>query len=211
MPATENSPSIKMSPATESSPSIEMSPATEVSKAPEFSPAVDNTLSSDDLESFAKMFKQKRMMLGFTQADVGVALGTLYGNMFSQTTICRFEVLQLSFKKMCQLKPLLQQWMDEADKKSNTLVGRKRKKRMSIDSKMKEILENHFEKQPKPNADELGKLAIDMQLEKEVVRVWFCNRRQKQKRMILTVQNSEKHSTSSSICETTPIVKTEAV
>lgn len=45
--------------------------------------------SSDDLEQFAKQFKQRRIKLGFTQADVGLALGTLYGNVFSQTTICR--------------------------------------------------------------------------------------------------------------------------
>ncbi len=44
---------------------------------------------SDDLEAFAKQFKQRRIKLGFTQADVGLALGTLYGNVFSQTTICR--------------------------------------------------------------------------------------------------------------------------
>ncbi|KAK6053015.1 Pou domain - to homeobox domain protein [Cooperia oncophora] len=52
----------------------------------------------DDLEAFAKQFKQRRIKLGYTQADVGLALGTLYGNVFSQTTICRFEALQLSFK-----------------------------------------------------------------------------------------------------------------
>ncbi|KAG7248765.1 hypothetical protein CRUP_012563, partial [Coryphaenoides rupestris] len=44
--------------------------------------------TSDDLEQFAKQFKQRRIKLGFTQADVGLALGTLYGNVFSQTTIC---------------------------------------------------------------------------------------------------------------------------
>uniref|UniRef100_A0A8U8AX28 Uncharacterized protein n=1 Tax=Geospiza parvula TaxID=87175 RepID=A0A8U8AX28_GEOPR len=31
------------------------------------------------LEQFAKDLKHKRIMLGFTQADVGLALGTLYG------------------------------------------------------------------------------------------------------------------------------------
>lgn len=54
--------------------------------------------SSEDLEDFAKTFKQRRIKLGYTQADVGLALGNLYGNVFSQTTICRFEALQLSFK-----------------------------------------------------------------------------------------------------------------
>ncbi|KRX72261.1 Silk gland factor 3, partial [Trichinella pseudospiralis] len=67
------------------------------------------------LEAFARQFKQRRIKLGFTQADVGLALGTLYGSVFSQTTICRFEALQLSFKNMCKLKPLLQKWLEEAD------------------------------------------------------------------------------------------------
>ena len=71
--------------------------------------------SSDDMEHFARQFKQRRIKLGYTQADVGQALGAHYGNVFSQTTICRFEALQLSFKNMCKLKPLLQNWLDEAD------------------------------------------------------------------------------------------------
>ena len=100
---------------------------------------------SDDLESFAKQFKQRRIKLGFTQADVGLALGTLYGNVFSQTTICRFEALQLSFKNMCKLKPLLKKWLSEADSTSggSTCIdkiaaqGRKRKKRTSIEISIK--------------------------------------------------------------------------
>lgn len=39
--------------------------------------------------------------------------------MFSQTTICRFEALQLSFKNMCKLKPLLQRWLNEAENTDN--------------------------------------------------------------------------------------------
>ena len=41
------------------------------------------------------------------------------GKMFSQTTICRFEALQLSFKNMCKLKPLLQRWLNEAETSDN--------------------------------------------------------------------------------------------
>ncbi|KAI1278784.1 POU domain protein CF1A [Halotydeus destructor] len=147
--------------------------------------------SSDDLEQFAKTFKQRRIKLGFTQADVGLALGTLYGNVFSQTTICRFEALQLSFKNMCKLKPLLAKWLEEADSTTGSPTsmdkiaaqGRKRKKRTSIEVSVKGALENHFHKQPKPSAQEITALAESLQLEKEVVRVWFCNRRQKEKRM----------------------------
>ena len=52
---------------------------------------------------------------GFTQGDVGLAMGKLYGNDFSQTTISRFEALNLSFKNMCKLKPLLHKWLEDAD------------------------------------------------------------------------------------------------
>ncbi|PIK52926.1 putative POU domain, class 3, transcription factor 4, partial [Apostichopus japonicus] len=154
-------------------------------------PHEDEAPSSDDLEQFAKNFKQRRIKLGYTQADVGLALGTLYGNVFSQTTICRFEALQLSFKNMCKLKPLLAKWLEEADSTSGSpscldkiaAQGRKRKKRTSIEVTIKGALENAFLKQPKPSAQEISSLADSLQLEKEVVRVWFCNRRQKEKRM----------------------------
>ena len=49
----------------------------------------------EELESFAKDFKQKRIKMNFTQGDVGAAMGKLYGNDFSQTTISRFEALNL--------------------------------------------------------------------------------------------------------------------
>ncbi|CAG5865761.1 unnamed protein product [Menidia menidia] len=155
------------------------------------SPSDEDTPTSDDLEHFAKQFKQRRIKLGFTQADVGLALGTLYGNVFSQTTICRFEALQLSFKNMCKLKPLLNKWLEEADSTTGSPTsidkiatqGRKRKKRTSIEVSVKGALESHFLKCPKPSAQEINSLADTLQLEKEVVRVWFCNRRQKEKRM----------------------------
>ncbi|WAR06839.1 PO3F4-like protein [Mya arenaria] len=159
-------------------------------------PSDEDAPSSDDLEVFAKQFKQRRIKLGFTQADVGLALGTLYGNVFSQTTICRFEALQLSFKNMCKLKPLLQKWLEEADNTTGSTTsidkiaaqGRKRKKRTSIEVTVKGALETHFMKQPKPQAQEITHLADQLQLEKEVVRVWFCNRRQKEKRMTPAAQ-----------------------
>uniref|UniRef100_A0A8C9SCT7 POU domain protein n=1 Tax=Scleropages formosus TaxID=113540 RepID=A0A8C9SCT7_SCLFO len=155
------------------------------------SQSLHETPTSDELEQFAKQFKQRRIKLGFTQADVGLALGTLYGNVFSQTTICRFEALQLSFKNMCKLKPLLNKWLEEADSSTGSpssidkiaAQGRKRKKRTSIEVSVKGVLETHFLKCPKPAAQEISSLADSLQLEKEVVRVWFCNRRQKEKRM----------------------------
>ncbi|KAH7722286.1 Homeobox protein ceh-6 [Aphelenchoides avenae] len=162
----------------------------------------DESICSEDLENFAKQFKQRRIKLGYTQADVGVALGSLYGNVFSQTTICRFEALQLSFKNMCKLKPLLWRWLEEADsttgspnglsdKLCGTAGGRKRKKRTSIEVQIKSRLEYHFQKNSKPNAQDITTIASELGLEKEVVRVWFCNRRQKEKRMTAPAYGAE--------------------
>ena len=87
--------------------------------------------------------------------------------------------------------PLPKKWLAEADSTTGTSAsidkiaaqGRKRKKRTSIEVSIKGALEQHFNKNPKPSAQEITSLADSLQLEKEVVRVWFCNRRQKEKRM----------------------------
>lgn len=55
------------------------------------------------------------VFIGFTQGDVGLALGHRYGTDFSQTTISRFETLNLSFKNMFKLRPLLREWLEEAE------------------------------------------------------------------------------------------------
>ena len=148
-------------------------------------------MDNNDLNRFSKQFKQRRIKLGYTQADVGLALGNLYGNVFSQTTICRFEALQLSFKNMCKLRPLLAKWLEDSESQTGTsnsmekiaASGRKRKKRTSIEISIKQTLEIQFTRNPKPAAQDIAQLADQLQLEKEVVRVWFCNRRQKEKRV----------------------------
>uniref|UniRef100_A0A1B0FV21 POU domain protein n=2 Tax=Lutzomyia longipalpis TaxID=7200 RepID=A0A1B0FV21_LUTLO len=164
-------------------------------------PSPEETTDLEELEQFAKTFKQRRIKLGFTQGDVGLAMGKLYGNDFSQTTISRFEALNLSFKNMCKLKPLLQKWLEDADSSitnpggmfgSSTLsnplttpetIGRRRKKRTSIETSVRVALEKAFMMNPKPTSEEITHLADQLCMEKEVVRVWFCNRRQKEKRI----------------------------
>lgn len=115
-------------------------------------------------------------------------MGKLYGNDFSQTTISRFEALNLSFKNMCKLKPLLQKWLEDADNSLNNpsalsnphttpeAVGRRRKKRTSIETTVRVALERAFIQNPKPTSEEISILADNLNMEKEVVRVWFCNR-----------------------------------
>ncbi|XP_073716842.1 POU domain, class 2, transcription factor 3 [Misgurnus anguillicaudatus] len=157
----------------------------------------------EELEQFAKAFKQRRIKLGFTQGDVGLAMGKLYGNDFSQTTISRFEALNLSFKNMCKLKPLLEKWLSDAENSPSDSMsspttlpplmegyGRKRKKRTSIETNIKLTLEKRFLDNPKPNSEEITLISEQLAMEKEVVRVWFCNRRQKEKRIYCPVSSS---------------------
>ncbi|KYO34426.1 POU domain, class 5, transcription factor 3-like [Alligator mississippiensis] len=39
----------------------------------------NETMTTEEMEQFVRELKHKRIMLGFTQADVGLALGVLYG------------------------------------------------------------------------------------------------------------------------------------
>ncbi|XP_015151142.1 pituitary-specific positive transcription factor 1 isoform X2 [Gallus gallus] len=142
-----------------------------------------------ELEKFANEFKLRRIKLGYTQTNVGEALAAVHGSEFSQTTICRFENLQLSFKNACKLKSILSKWLEEAEQVGalyNEKVGvneRKRKRRTTISISAKEALERHFGEQSKPSSQEIMRMAEGLNLEKEVVRVWFCNRRQREKRV----------------------------
>jgi len=151
-----------------------------------------------ELEAFAEHFKQRRIKIGVTQADVGSALGKLklpgVGSL-SQSTICRFESLTLSHNNMVALKPVLQAWLEEAEAQARDArmrtdlfagaangIDRKRK-RTSIATPEKRSLEAYFAIQPRPSGEKIAQIAEKLDLKKNVVRVWFCNQRQKQKRM----------------------------
>ena len=147
--------------------------------------ALDKNIMLEELENFAWEFKQQRIKLGYTQEDVGLAMGRMYGNDFSQTTISRFEALDLSFNNLRKLKPLLQKWLADADGTStisvpnfncHDLLGKRRKKRTSIQNNIRYSLEKAFLQNPKPTSEEIRKISDTLYLEKEVVKVWFCNR-----------------------------------
>ncbi|KAB1283991.1 Pituitary-specific positive transcription factor 1 [Camelus dromedarius] len=178
-----------------------------------------------ELEKFANEFKVRRIKLGYTQTNVGEALAAVHGSEFSQTTICRFENLQLSFKNACKLKAILSKWLEEAEQVGGTKAGflktlwcfslktmvsigwmnanaralynekvganeRKRKRRTTISIAAKDALERHFGEQNKPSSQEILRMAEELNLEKEVVRVWFCNRRQREKRVKTSLNQS---------------------
>ncbi|XP_069393310.1 POU domain, class 2, transcription factor 2 isoform X3 [Paralichthys olivaceus] len=181
--------------------SMDVSGGGGVTTMPSVTPHPEEPSDLEELEQFARTFKQRRIKLGFTQGDVGLAMGKLYGNDFSQTTISRFEALNLSFKNMCKLKPLLEKWLNDAETMSidstlpspsslsssslgfEGMPGRRRKKRTSIETNVRVALERAFMTNQKPTSEEILLIAEQLNMEKEVIRVWFCNRRQKEKRI----------------------------
>ena len=160
-----------------------------------------------ELESFAERFKQRRIKLGITQADVGHQLSKLkmpgVGSL-SQSTICRFESLTLSHNNMVALKPVLQSWLEFAEAEmrqrkkdelndsmvdltgqmnANGSLMEKKRKRTSIAAQEKRFLESCFLQQQRPSGERIAQIADKLDLKKNVVRVWFCNQRQKNKRL----------------------------
>lgn len=107
---------------------------------------------------------------------------------------------------MVALKPILQAWLEaaEAQARKSRAGGRadgpiemvnvlpssdKKRKRTSIAAPEKRSLEAYFALQPRPSGEKIAAIAEKLDLKKNVVRVWFCNQRQKQKRMKYSAVN----------------------
>uniref|UniRef100_A0A914PCY0 POU domain protein n=1 Tax=Panagrolaimus davidi TaxID=227884 RepID=A0A914PCY0_9BILA len=145
---------------------------------------------------FACRFKTLRCEYGFSQADVGAALGRRYGSDFSETTISRFEGLVLSHSNMCKLRPSVEQWITDIQSAIESGVSldqlrracknvpplRKRRKRTSLDAPQCLALDSYFDVNQRPDNAQMADVTKTLDLEFEVVRVWFCNRRQKTRR-----------------------------
>ena len=69
-----------------------------------------------------------------------------------------------------------------------SMVDRQSRKRTSIAAPEKRSLEAYFAVQPRPSGEKIAAIAEKLDLKKNVVRVWFCNQRQKQKRMKFAAQ-----------------------
>lgn len=137
-----------------------------------------------EVEQLAKELRQKRMALGYSQADVGFAMGALFGKVIGQATICRFESQKLSLANMWKLRPLLKMWLEEVDSKNflglckmeMILQQARKQRRASRESRIRNNLEQLFLKCPKPTPQQISCIAGQLRLQKELVRVWFYNR-----------------------------------
>lgn len=137
-----------------------------------------------EVEQLAKELRQRRMSLGYSQADVGFAVGALFGKVLSQTTICRFEAQQLSLANMWKLQPLLKMWLEEVDAKNllglcrmeMILQQAQKWRRASRERRIGNNLEQFFLQCPKPTPQQMSHIAGQLRLRKDLVQVWFYNR-----------------------------------
>lgn len=137
-----------------------------------------------EMEQLAKELKEKRMALGYSQADVGFTMGALFGKVLSQTTVCRFETQQLSLSNMWKLRPLMKMWLAEVDTKNfmgickvEMILQQDRKRRQAARERhIGSSLEKLFLQCPKPTPEQISHIAGQLRLQKELVRVWFYNR-----------------------------------
>ncbi|KAM3657345.1 POU domain, class 6, transcription factor 1 [Ammospiza maritima maritima] len=160
-----------------------------VAKPPAPPSAEEDGINLEEIREFAKNFKLRRLSLGLTQTQVGQALTATEGPAYSQSAICRFEKLDITPKSAQKLKPVLEKWLREAEQRQREgqqhllefvggEPGKKRKRRTSFTPQALEALNAHFERNALPTGAEITRIAQELRYEREVVRVWFCNRRQ---------------------------------
>ncbi|EFN78271.1 POU domain, class 6, transcription factor 2 [Harpegnathos saltator] len=165
-------------------------------------------INLDEIKEFAKVFKLRRLSLGLTQTQVGQALSVTEGPAYSQSAICSalatqmyaasqiasqqqatFEKLDITPKSAQKIKPVLERWMKEAEERYKSGVNhltdfigvepsKKRKRRTSFTPQALELLNAHFDRNTHPTGNEITTLAHRLGYDREVIRIWFCNKRQ---------------------------------
>ncbi|XP_006634382.3 POU domain, class 6, transcription factor 2 isoform X2 [Lepisosteus oculatus] len=169
---------------------------------PQTAPSEVDGVNLEEIREFAKAFKIRRLSLGLTQTQVGQALSATEGPAYSQSAICRFEKLDITPKSAQKIKPVLERWMAEAEARHRSgmqnlteFIGsepsKKRKRRTSFTPQALEILNAHFEKNTHPSGQEMTEIAEKLNYDREVVRVWFCNKRQALKNTIKRLKQHE--------------------
>ncbi|XP_011868660.1 PREDICTED: POU domain, class 6, transcription factor 1 isoform X4 [Vollenhovia emeryi] len=105
-----------------------------------------------------------------------------------------FEKLDITPKSAQKIKPVLERWMKEAEESASDsryksgvnhltdFIGvepsKKRKRRTSFTPQALELLNAHFDRNTHPTGNEITTLAHRLGYDREVIRIWFCNKRQ---------------------------------
>lgn len=130
----------------------------------------------------------------YSQSAICSALAAqMYAAQLSSQQQNMFEKLDITPKSAQKIKPVLERWMKEAEEShwnryktgQNHLTdyigvepSKKRKRRTSFTPQALELLNAHFERNTHPSGTEITGLAHQLGYEREVIRIWFCNKRQ---------------------------------
>jgi hypothetical protein len=63
------------------------------------------------------------------------------------------------------------------------IADEKRRTRTLIQGSVKSTLEKHFQMEQRPSLETIAKLAACLRIKKKIVRIWFCNRRYRERYM----------------------------
>ncbi|KAI9560222.1 hypothetical protein GHT06_014236 [Daphnia sinensis] len=159
----------------------------------QFTSNVVDGIDLEEIREFARTFKMRRLVLGLTQTQVGQALCATEGPAYSQSAICRFEKLDITPRSALKIRPVLENWLREAEKKHQqgnlqqiagldyiniSSIGKIRKRRTFFSPEALVVLNCRFEQSSHPSGREISNIAQEIGYERDVVRVWFCNKRQ---------------------------------
>ncbi|XP_023341063.1 POU domain, class 2, transcription factor 1 isoform X3 [Eurytemora carolleeae] len=151
-----------------------------------------------EIQNFSTIFKTIRVTAGFGLADVVDAISLIFGPEIDEITL-RFESLNIPLGRGLKIKPMLEKWVESIKSKRSSFMKKissktsssdsepdqKRffgRKRTKIEARNREYMETVFIQCPKPTYEQLITISTNTSLDRDVVRVWFSNRRQKEKR-----------------------------
>lgn len=149
---------------------------------------------------FAKNFRMKRLQLDFSPEGVAQQVNLRFGSTvippLCGNVVTMYEEGQLSLDDMFKMKNYLENWLvdierargvplEKAKELAQSVIYKKdRKKRAFIDGYQRYKLEMEFQKNNRPNRNQIKEIARNLGsaiLDHDTVRIWFCNRRNKQK------------------------------
>lgn len=135
---------------------------------------------------FIKFYSRKRWSFGHTQADVGVIMTSMSGKHVSKAIISRFENKKLCFDSMCEVKSMLESYIEASEKypdilervcKEEHMLGMKK---LRLSAWQKAGLEKHYTYvQDRPDAQQLFEISKHLHLPRMTTAMWFRNRRKK--------------------------------
>ena len=135
-----------------------------------------------DFNSFPTVFKDQRISLGYTQAEVSNNILHCTGYQITPTTISLLECNKLEKKKVEILYPHLMEWMTSARPHVYPLqLCGPRKKGKTFSNHELNVLHRLFYQKSRPSPEKVRDVACSLDLDPVIVQRWFHNRNYRRK------------------------------